>query len=409
MIKKITRSVLEKHHFWRYASFDELIELYVSNMLRAVAANVFSVFVPIYMLGSGYEVRIIALYYVFYFVVRMFGDLLSGFVVSKIGPKHTWIFSHLCNIITLVLLLGIESSPVMFWTSAVFNGLSTSFQHLPLHVDFSKIKHQEHNGKEQGFFMILEKVGSAVGPILGGFIAATYAPSFTIIASIIIYIISLIPLLSTPEPVRTRQHITFKNFPFKKVKRDIITHCLRGIDTTVTAGMWPIFLALAVFKGSAYEAVGFASTVAIVVALFSAYLFGRLIDNRHPILVLRVSTIVNALLHGSRIFAGSLLHVVGINITNEVVYTGSVMAYNKGMYAAADDLPGYRIAYFTLMEFISEFAKISIWILLALLTFIVDDITALQVCFAIAGVLVLGVMLERFKALRPREYKRLLQ
>lgn len=409
MIKKTAHTILKKYHFWRYASFDELVELYVSNMLRAVAANLFSIFVPIYLLKSGYDVRTIAYYYVFYFVVRMFGDLISGFVVSRIGPKHTWIFSHICNIITLMLLLGVENSPTLFWISAVTNGLSTSLQHLPLHVDFSKIKHQEHNGKEQGFFMILEKIGSAIGPILGGYIAATYAPSFTIIASIGIYVLSLIPLLSTPEPVRTKQRITFKKFPLKKIKRDLLTHSLRGIDTTVTAGMWPLFMALVIFKSSPYESVGFVSTVAIVVALFSAMTFGRLIDNRNPVFLLRVLAVFNSILYIGRIFAGSLLHVIGINISNEVAYTGSVMTYNKGMYAAADALPGYRIAYFTIMEFVSEFAKISIWILLAGLTLFVSDVTALQICFGVTSVLSLGIMFERFKALRPREYKRLLQ
>lgn len=377
-------------------------------MLRAVAANLFSIFVPIYLLKTGYSVTWVCVYFCFYFLVRIFGDIASGLITARIGPKHTWILSHLSNIINLFCLLWLPHNAWLFWPSAAFNALGTSFQHIPLHVDFSKIKHLEHNGKEQSYFMLLEKVGAAVGPMLGGYIAAQYGASLAIGLSIVIYVASLIPLLSTPEPVKIKQKIKFKNFPYKKVWRDIFTHSMQGIDTTVTAGMWPMFMALFIFQGGVYEKVGFTSTLSIAVAIFMTYVFGKLIDNAHPLRTFRMTIALDSLVYVARIFTRSFLGVIGVNIANEVAYTGAYMAYNKGMYAAADDLPGYRIAYFTIMETVSEFVKGLMWLLLAVLSVLMPTKTALQVCFAVTAVAVLCITLERFRALRPRLLARML-
>lgn len=409
MIKKITHTLLARHHFWRYASFTELNELYVSNMLRAVAGGLFGIFIPVYMLQSGYSLTAVCMYYVLYFVVRGFSDLLSAHIVGAIGPKHTWILSHLSSIASLACLLGIGSAQWLFWLSAVFSAFCTSFLYIPLHVDFSKVKSTEHNGKEQSFFMMLEKVGKATGPLLGGYIAATYGANFTIIASIILFTLSLIPLLSTPEQVATHQKVTFKGFPYKKVWRDIVSNGAQGIDATVTNGMWPVFMSLAIFTTASYEKIGLASTVSLLVALFITYIFGRVLDGKRPLLLLRVTTILDTGVYVGRVFANSLGSVIGVNVANETAFSGIWMAAAKGKYAAVDDLPGYRVAYFTVLELTSQFMKCCIWLLLALLTLFVSDISALQICFGVTGVLVLGIMIERYKVLRPRTSWRLLQ
>lgn len=410
MLKQISHRVLAKRHFWRYASFTELNELYVSNMLRAVAGSLFGIFVPVYMLGSGYSIIAICMYFVLYFVMRAVADILTAHIVAYIGPKHAWILSHLSSIAALICLLGIGSTPWLFWLSAIFNAWCASLMWIPLHVDFSKIKDVEHNGKEQGFMMILQKVGGAVGPMLGGYIAATYGPQLTIIVSIIIYTLSLIPILSTPEQVQTRQKIQFKGFPYKKVWRDIVSHAAQSTDATVSNSMWPLFLTLAVFTSTAgYEEIGFASTISLIAAIVITYMYGRVLDGKHPLVLLRISTVANSLVYIARITVKNILGVVATNIGNEAAFTGQWMATNKGMYVSVDDLPGHRIAYFTILQATGELVKCLVWVLLAVLTLFVSTVSAIQICFAVTGLLALLVLVERYAALRPRVSRRLLQ
>ena len=408
MIKKTVHKLLVGRHFWRYASFNELIELYVSNMLRAVASNLFSIFIPIFLLQSGYSLRWISIYYMGYFIVRFFGDILSGFLVARIGPKHVWIFSHTTNIINLICLLGLSRYPWLFGMSIVFNALGSSFQYIPVHVDFSKIKHLEHNGKEQGYFFMLEKLGSAIGPLLGGYLAARYSASYTIIASIILYTFSLVPLMASPEPVKTNQKITFRGFPYKKVWRDIASNAARAVDTTITMSMWPMLLALTVFKTTVYEGIGLVTTISLILAIMMTYIFGKIIDNKHTLRFFRISVVLNSIVHLTRLFVGNLLGVIGVNIFNEATSTATSMAYIKGAYDAADDLPGYRIIYFVVLEAGGEILKFLIWFIWFTLTFVSTGVGSLQICFMITAVISLGMMLEKFKALRPGLLARLL-
>jgi hypothetical protein len=68
----------------------------------------------------------------------------------------------------------------------------------------------------------------------------------------------------------------------------------------------------------------------------------------------------------------------------------------KGIYTAADDLPGLRIVYIASMEAIGSISKATIWLFLAILATTFDLKSVLFVSFAIAGVASLGIMKERF-------------
>jgi MFS family permease len=341
--------------------------------------------------------------------VRFFGDILTGFAIAKFGPKHVWIFSHSANILNLLCLLWISKYPWLIGLSVIFNALGSSFQYIPIHVDFSKIKHLEHNGKEQGYFLMLEKVGSAIGPLLGGYIAAEYGASYAIIASIVLYVGSLIPLMASPEPVLAKQKITFKGFPFKKVWRDIVANAARAVDATVSTSMWPIFMALTFFHISVYEEIGFVTTISFVLAVIMTYGIGKFIDKYDALKFLRVGTFANSLVHLGRVFTSNLFTATGINIANEATTVSTSIAYYKGVYDAADDLPGFRIIYFVVIEAAGELVKIPIWLLLFGLTFATNSTTALQVCFVVTAIVSLGLLLENFKALRPNFLARLLQ
>jgi hypothetical protein len=79
------------------------------------------------------------------------------------------------------------------------------------------------------------------------------------------------------------------------------------------------------------------------------------------------------------------------------------MPFMKGMYAAADDLPGLRIVYISSMEASDSIAKATVWLMLAILAGAFDLRTVLIISFAIAGLASLGVMRERFAVYNVRQ------
>ena len=59
MIHRASNSLLKRRHFWRYASFSEVAELYASRLLRIFALNMISLFIAVYLYNQGYSLPFI--------------------------------------------------------------------------------------------------------------------------------------------------------------------------------------------------------------------------------------------------------------------------------------------------------------------------------------------------------------
>lgn len=68
MIQKIINTLLEPRHFWRTVGFDELSEIYTSQMLRSLAASLVGIFVPIYLYKIGYSLVAICFMFLIWFL-----------------------------------------------------------------------------------------------------------------------------------------------------------------------------------------------------------------------------------------------------------------------------------------------------------------------------------------------------
>lgn len=397
MLKHRIEKILKRTHFWRDIGFSELSELYVSNMLRSVALSVFMVFVPFYLYQNGYSAAGILAVFGFFFVARMFSDIGAGYVVARFGPKHTMIMSCVLQIVSAGLLLSV---PEYHWHIALLGlpwGASASFFFIAYHVEFSKIKHTAKAGKELGHMQTFEKIGFLIGPFLGGVVGSVVGAQYIFLVATLLLFASLIPLFQTAEPVKVNQKLRFKDLPVDKIKRDIFANICVGIENTLCINAWSFYVAVFVLSGAVYAQLGTLSAVAVLISILSAKVVGKLSDTAHARPLLRASAIVNALTYAVRPFTSSIWGVFAINSVNEAVTTGYRMPFMKGMYAAADDLPGLRIVYVSSLETMGSIAKATVWFILAILATVLSLKTVLFVAFAVAALASLGIMTEKFK------------
>ncbi len=301
------------------------------------------------------------------------------------------------------LFLTLPSRDWAVWLLGGVWGASASFFFIPFHVDFSKVKHSRHGGKELGFMNIMERIGSAIGPIVGGLVATFFGAQYIFLVAAGLLFVGMVPLLRTAEPVKTNQHIKFQNLNVRDKGRDFLSVMAFGIENTLSLYVWPLFLGVFVLAGSAvYAKLGAISSISFIVSIISARGIGRLIDQRRGRELLRSSAVANAMLHLMRPFVGSLPFALGVNLANEAVTPGYRMPYVKGWYDAADDLPGQRIVYLTSMEIMGCIAKATIWWMLTILTLLLADRTVMNIGFVIAAIASVIIMTERFKALNQR-------
>jgi MFS family permease len=403
MLKKLVHRLLKHRHFWREVEFDELSEIYITMMFRSLSLSLTNLFIPLYLLKLHYSLAEVVTTFLFYFVFRaLLFDYLAGWLIIKIGAKHTILCSYGVLIVSTSLFLTLGDMHWPLWLLGGLCGGASSLYAIPFHVDFSKIKHKAHGGKEFAYASIMDKLGSILGPLTGGVIATLFGGQYIFLVAMLLLVIGGLPLLRTGEPFNSRAPLHLHELPFRPIKRDIYSFMAYGIELTMCGSVWPLYLGLAILASSAgYAKLGFLASISVVTSMVAAYSIGKLTDKKHGHKLLRLGATANALLYIFRplttTYAGALL----VNIANEGATIAYKIPYTKGMYDRGDELDRQRVTYFVAMELTSSIAKMIAWLILLILTPLFSDFTVTAVGFAFGGIASLFITLERFKGLGP--------
>lgn len=400
MIRKLLQTFLLRYRFWRRIGFDELSELYTSSMLRNLALSLVGLFVPIYLYKLGFSIPDIFLFLATAALIRLVADPLAGIVVGRIGPKHAIMQSYVLQILALFLLL---TMPQFLWPLPVVGaawGISMSLFFLAYHTDFSAIRHTERSGKELSYLNILERIGGVLGPLIGGVVATFIGAEYTIGATILFFMVAMLPLLLSSEPIPKQQNLDYHIVPFKEIRHYLFAHIAFGIDGMVSMTLWPLYVAIFIFVENTYAAVGIVMSISFAIAILAIYAMGKVVDRKKGGLLLQLGTIVNAIIHFLRPFASGFQGVLAVNIANDSVNPAYRMPYLKGWYDTITKNPQSRIAHIVSVEVIGQLTKGAFWLCLWLTTATFDPQMTMIVAFVATGFISLGIMTHRFAALR---------
>lgn len=399
MIQRLIYRFLKRRHFWRYASFGEVAQLYVSRMMTMFALKFVMAFVSVYLYKLGYALAGIALFWALYYFIRMLAVFPTALVLAKIGPKHGVLIANILFAAGLCILLFAETYgavAVIAWCA--MHGLAGTLNNICYRTDFSKVKHDRHAGKEIGFMNIVEKIAAGLSPLIGGAIASLFGPPWAILFTVIVFMLAALPLLRTPEPVKLNQKITLRGFPWRIMWRSIRASSALGVDVVASSAAWTLFISVVVFAGDGdelYVKIGALASISLGVALVTSYVFGKLVDRKQGLLLLKSSAVANSLLHLVRPAVSTPVGVVLLNSVNEAVYTGYALAFIRGEFDLADT-PGYRIVYLSLMEVGATFGATLATLSIALFATFYSDRDALMLFFTGAAFATLYIGGARF-------------
>jgi MFS family permease len=349
MIRQLLHRLLLRRHFWRYASFSEVAELYASRVLRMTAVGMSTVFMSIFLYQNGYSIQFIAAYWMIYMFFKACISLLAAKYTALFGPKHGILLSNLLYIPSMILFALVPSLgiPAIVGT-AILQGLSMTLYDICHLTDFSKVKSAEHAGKEIAFMNILDKVATSLSPLAGGMIAFVAGPQATMYAAAALFLVASLPLFKTGEPVPTRQKLVFRGFPWRTVWRSFIAEAAVGFDSVSSSIVWLLLVAITVLgissSNQVYAELGVLLSVVLLAALLSSYVYGVIIDKRRGGELMKIMVAVNAFLHLTRPYVQTPVSAALINATNEVATTGYAMSFIRGIFDTAD-LSGHRVTY----------------------------------------------------------------
>lgn len=401
MVRKFFHSILLRRHFWRYATFSEVAELYVSRMLRMAALYMAGSFMSIYLYQLGYSVAVIAFFWGTFYLFKSLVALPAARFIAWVGPKHAILVSNLLYIPSMIAFALLpEYGSWLLGVSLVFQALSATMYSMGYMIDFSKVKSVEHAGKEIAYMNIFEKVTTGLSPLIGGFVAFFFGPQVVIIIAAILFALAAVPLLKTGEQVRINQKLTFRGFPWQLLRGHAFAQFSAGFDVFTSGTIWTLYVAIAILgltstSNEVYAVTGILVSVVFLVAIIGSYTYGHIIDKRQGGELMKVGAVANAVTHLMRPFIVSPVAVAGLNAANELATTGYTLPYIRAVFDNAD-LSGARVTYLALVEALSNFGAGVGAMLLGVVALFAPETFALKSLFFVAGAVALLVLTARF-------------
>lgn len=401
MIRKFFHTLLLRRHFWRHATFGEVAELYVSRVLRMAALYMITSFVSIYLYQTGFEVHHIAFYWALFFGFKALVSLPLARWVAWIGPKHATFISNILYIPAMVGYALLPSYGLWFLVIAgVFQGISASMYMISYSIDFSKVKSVHHAGKQIAYMNIFEKVTMGLSPVIGGIVAFIWGPQVVIICSALLFAFAAMPLFRTGEPVRIKQKLVFRGFPWRLLATQHVAQLAYGFDVFASGTVWSLYIAIMILGVSAtsngvYATVGVLMSVVFIAAIIGSYMYGRIIDRKRGGELMRFGIIANAATHLIRPFVVSPVTIAGLNAANELATTGYTLPYTRGTFDNAD-LSGMRTTYIGILEMLANFGAAIAATVLGVVALTWGSDIALRSFFFIAAAVVLLILTARF-------------
>lgn len=404
MINEILYRLRLGKHYWRSVPFAEMAELYASRLLRTVSQGMIGLFVVVFLYQKEYGAGTIFLFIGGYYAFRAVLSVVSAYYVAWAGPKRATLVSNILIVPSLWALVMIDSYTIIaVLVYFGFQAASLSLYYVASDTQFSSIKHTKAEGKEVGWLHIMEKIGTGLAPMVGGVVAYMFGPELVMWIASGLSIVSAFPLFLSPEKIRRKQKILFRGFPRHLLYKQLVSSGFMGVDYMTTTATWALFIAVVVFgttDNSVYAKLGVAFSVSLIASIATSRLYGVLIDKERSSELYHTGVVVNALIHVVRPFITNTAGVVATNAANEIGTSAYTMPHVQNMYDTADNLPGYRIVYISLMMSTLCIGAATMSFITALLVWKLGTTAGMQCSFILASAMTLFLSRHGFSSLR---------
>jgi sugar phosphate permease len=167
----------------------------------------------------------------------------------------------------------------------------------------------------------------------------------------------------------------------KSVSRDIISYIGNGWESTTVASFWPLFVFLIVKN---YQAVGFLTSLALIITVITTYYVGRQADKRDRSRFIKTSGLMSGVLNALQVFAITASHVMMLNLGRNLADSLGNAPYTSEYYLHADE--NSRSEYLYIMESMIDLGRIILFGSLIVLSYFVPTRWVLIVALIIGGI-----------------------
>jgi len=325
--------VHHKHHFFHFLRNRELNELYASIAIKSFALSLIGIFIPIFLIQSGYSLSSVLLFFTVVAGMHALACVPAAKLSARFGFKHSILFSIPLLILALAGLFVLDLASWVFYLTAVIFGVSNGLFWIGFHTDFAKFSKKKTRGSEVGFSRLISLLFSASGPIIGGLILTFAGFKILFVFSSVLLFASTIPLFFSKD-IHSPLKFSFGGIFKDRKLRDVLGFVGFGIEMGATYVIWPVFIFFAIL-GEKYTSLGAISSLSLVFSVIFLFMIGRFSDN-HRRLVLRIGASLNAIIWFLKSFVATVFQVLIADIFQGATQTSKDVSFNALSYDKAN-------------------------------------------------------------------------
>jgi hypothetical protein len=339
------------------------------------------------MLEKGATIRLVALYFVTYALIKICINFGAMRYIQKFGASRGLILGFIAGAVQLGFIAAYSANQqaVFLLLSAAALAVTNAFSWNAQHLYLSRALNAASKSGNLATIEIVGKIFNILGPILGALIGIKLGSSWVLGVAMIIIVTTIWPLrnmrrfeLSHPMEVH-RLRYRLNGAPNK----DLVANFSFNIETAVGSMLWPVYLAVAV---GGFRSIGFITAFGTLASLVAVRVAGHRGDKGKNRSVLNQGASVSALSHIIRLFASTPLTIGLVG----GLYQAS-LGYMKNAWTSLyyHHTAKGGINYIVSMEIACDLAYVFLWSLFLGLTFIGTDF-AFNALFILAAVAAFG-------------------
>jgi len=286
-----------------------------------------AIFIPIFLLQIGYLIEEVIIYYFLFNLINVPLNFFARWLTRKIGARRVVILGLVFSVAFFIGLysLGPGNWPLLIAIAALAAFYDAFYWVAHYFLFIKSSKHDDNISKDRGRLLIVRRVAGILAPAFGAVVLIFYSQQALILISIIILVVSIIPLFrmkDVPDKPRRKQVNFRKFFQNWNVAKDYISIGFYGVNNVTENIMWPIFIFL--LFGSIESVAALPIIISITTIIFTLYVGGIKKSSRAKVIAI-----------GS--FFVALTWILRLLVDNEIFYFVSVFLI--GLFSVLVSIP----------------------------------------------------------------------
>ena len=319
-------------HVYHLLRISEMKKLFWERSLDSFAVWLVGLFVPIYLMRSGYSLTEVLVFCMLSGIVMTFFTPIAFKCITKLGANHTIILGNIFNALFFFFLYALPHYAFPLWALAIARAGYSAFYFPAFTANFVVSRSHKRTGAQIGKLNAITLFLHGVAPAIGGFIAASFGFNWLYGIAVVIICVANAPLL-LEENNSSRFTFNFNKIPWNK-SRDFLANGLLSISNLVESVMWPIGLSLFIVS---YSVIGVLSSFMIIVAICVSLYVGKKEDKVGERRYIKQGIVAGILGSIAKLFAATPAGVMGVNLLSGTSQALLANSFTSRYYKNADN------------------------------------------------------------------------